>query len=96
MKTIKAKCVICGEVDVSVFDTEDGTILPTALCPTLEDVQKYLDTIIGNYEKATGNKIEDCFEKGFPQLSHESPDDVGWDEAKKHTLEPIECWVEIV
>lgn len=99
-KEIKAKCKICGEIKISInhFEGYDGEIsIPIELCPTLKEVGKYCEDIFGEtYEKITGNKIEKSFEKRIVELSHESLDDVGLEEAKKHILEPLECWVEIV
>ena len=95
-KTIKAKCIICGEVEVQDFWQDESFILiPTAICPTLKDVDEYYKQFDGKgYEETTGVKLEDGFEKGMVQPSHMSPDDMGFEEAKKHILEPIECWIE--
>ena len=92
METIKAKCEICGEVDIDIFSTEDGFIIPIKLCPELKDIDKVLFEYFGNtYEEMTGNKIENSFHKTYCDLVHESPDDLG-DEAYKHKLGALECW----
>ena len=95
-KTTKAICKICGEVEVKDFWQDEQSIsVPTAIAPTIEDLGKYYEQFEGKtYEELTGNKIEESFTKEFIQPSHESIDDVGFEEAKKHILEPIECWVE--
>lgn len=93
----KAKCKICGLVEIpDHFEDQDGVMsIPVIYCPTLKDVAKFYKDIVGSsYKKNTGNNLRDSFEKGFVEASHESPDDIGWEEAKKHTLEPIECWCE--
>lgn len=97
MQTTKANCKICGEVEVQDFWQDDQFIsIPTAICPTLADVNEYYEQFNGdNYEEATGKKIEESFEKQRMQPSHESFDDVGFEEAKKHIIDPIECWVEM-
>lgn len=98
MKIIKAKCIKCGEVEITHFEDGDGAMcIPVALCPTLEDVNEYCKQFSGeDYEKATGNKIEKSFEKVISPFSHESPDEVGHDEAMKHIIDPIWVWAEII
>ncbi len=99
MKTLKAKCKICGEVEIpSHFEGYDGEIsVPVAFAKTLKDLDKWYKKEMGaSYEKTTGNKIKDSFEKTFIEPSHESFDDVGFEEAKKHLLEPILVWSEII
>ena len=93
---VKAKCIVCGEVDVEVFYRDECAIsIPVEICPTLKDVGKYYKKLNGSsYEESTGSKLKGSFEKCFIEPSHESFDDVGYEEAKKHILEPIECWVE--
>lgn len=93
--TITARCKICGEVEVQDFWLDESFIsIPTAICPTLEDVDEYYKKFDGEgYEKATGNKLEDSFKKQIISPSHLSFEDDG-KEAEKHILEPIECWVE--
>lgn len=95
-KSTKAKCKICGEVEVQDFWQDEETIaVPTAICPTIQDLEEYYKQFEGkSYEELTGNKIEENFTKEFITPSHESIDDVGFEEAQKHILEPIECWVE--
>ena len=98
MKTIKAQCKICGEIEVPPdFWEYDGSgfSVATEVYPTLEDVEKWYWEFEGkSYEEVTGNKLEESVEKTFGEFSHESPDDIGWEEAKKHLLEPIEVWQE--
>jgi hypothetical protein len=94
MNTIKAKCEICGEVDIDIVSTEDGFIIPVKLCPTLEDIDKIMIEQFGEtYKEQTGVEIEKTFSKRICNILHESPDDLG-DEAYKHKLEPLECWVD--
>ena len=45
------------------------------------------------YKEQTGVEIEKTFSKRICNILHESPDDLG-DEAYKHKLEPLECWVD--
>lgn len=97
MKTIKAKCKKCGEVEVSgyfVNSGEEGFIVPVKLCPTIQSLGKfYKNTIGGTYEWNTGNKISASFEKVVVELNHMSVDD-GEEASSGHTLEPMECWEE--
>ncbi len=97
-KTIKGKCIICGEVEITHFEGGDGEVsIPTEICPTLKEIAIYYKEITGDtFEENTGNKLKDSFEKKMIQPSHKNPDDDGYEEYKKHTLEPIECWCEII
>ena len=97
-KEIK-KCKLCGDITIDDhFEGVDGEMsIPVSMCPTLEDVATYYEILVGaTFKQNTGNKIKDSFEKRFIEASHESYDELGFEEAKKHTLEPIECWCEII
>jgi len=97
-KTITKKCKVCGDVEITFFEGTDGELsIPVEICPTLKDVERYYKEIVGEtYEDMTGGeKVKNSFEKGIITPSHKSFEDDGFEEAKRHTLEPIECWCEI-
>ena len=99
-KTIILKCRLCGNIEIDChFDNYDGGMyIPVGLCPTLKDVAKYFKELVGeSYHKSTGYNLSEMFLKEYIYPSHCSPDDVGWEEAKKHnSLDAIECWCEQV
>ena len=96
-KEIIAKCKKCGDVVISYFEGTDGEMsIPVKICPTIQSVAKCYKRLIGaTYFKNTGNKITNSFEKRLIEPSHLNYEDDGYEIAKRHTLEPIECWVEI-
>jgi hypothetical protein len=96
---MKYKCKLCGEVELiydgHFEDYDRGMSIPVSLCPTLKDVKKYVNDLMGeDYENVCDRKFKDMFKKQTITPSHECIDEVGIEEAMKHLIEPIECWVE--
>lgn len=109
MKTITLKCKLCGDVEINspFFENgEEGFIMPTAICPTLDDVEREYEALVGeSYESLTGGikmkEGENFIKEVSTTLNHENPDSIieGTCDCKKnwrnHTLEPTEVWREI-
>ena len=103
VKTIKAKCAVCGDVRIRgpfMEADEEGFIVPVAICPTFRSLQHFYTRHSGsNYEYDTGNKMADNFKQKIMELNHENPDEfVGKDENDdwtKHQLKPLLCWYEV-
>ena len=96
---MKGKCKVCGEIEIDYhFEGNDGEMsVPVALCPTIQSLGKYIKHFSGvSYKKNTGNSLQKSFKKKFITPSHKSYDDDSYEECKRHTLEPIECWCEII
>ncbi len=95
-KIIKTKCKICGYIEFpELFEYgEEYMAIPVIFCPTIKDVERFYKEYTGEtYEKATGEKAKDHFQKELlDKVSHLSPDDdKNWE---KHEIEPTVCWVE--
>ena len=91
------KCRICGKIELNSYIGYDGDLsIPVVLCPKKDNLEKYVKGLWDEtYKSATGRNIENSFEKRTISPSHLSFDD-DVEEAEKHTLEPIECWCEII
>lgn len=92
------KCKKQIELIAPYYRGEEGFIVPTIICPTIESLEKFYEEHTGfSYFKNTDKdtKMEDCFEKGMIDLLHTNPDEDGED-WKEHKLEPVECWSEII
>jgi NMD protein affecting ribosome stability and mRNA decay len=97
MKTAKAICKKCGEIEISghwMEAGEEGFIVPLILAPTIQALGKiYKDYDGHSYERATGVPLGKAFEIDFLELLHTNPDEDGEDWAE-HTLQPMKCWRE--
>ena len=100
MKTIPATCKKCGLIKISGSFCEsdkEGFIVPVGICPTMRSLKIFYTKYNGEpYERSTGNKIEDSFEKQMLELNHSNPDDGDYENWEEHKLRPLECWREIL
>jgi len=95
---IKVRCKLCGEIEIDThFEDDNGAMyVPVVFAKTIKDLRKYVDGVLGEPYEALGSTVEDSFEREFITPLHLSPDDAGVEEAKRHKLEPIECWAECI
>lgn len=87
---MRAKCKFCGKrphISKYYINNNDEEMLTVAGYKTEKEAMEQLI----DFGCDENIKIEKVF---IDDISHESPDDIG-EEAYKHKLEPVECWVVI-